>query len=302
MNDFIMEYFGYKECIALSNNTGCRVVLCPEAGGRVLEYSLNGVNVIYLNPAQKGWRHEPGAPADDPCGGRFDVGPEWTIPPHTDLWLGDWRGETTGEGRARLTSQRDRLSGLKVTRSFALTPDSPRLRVEQRVFNDSARQVVCCHWSRTLATGGGIALIPLSPCSRFPRHYIRFGPGPVINFRPEDPNIRVREGFLEILGTPRQPKLGMDSAEGWFSYLTRSGLLFTKRYTVAPDRVYGEVASLTISIWYYKDEMCELEPIGPLERLSPGESFSFSEEWELHPWRYPAPGEKVDLEELSAQL
>ncbi len=60
--------------------------------------ALNGVNALYLDPAQKGWRHQPGVPSVDPCGGRR-CRTGWTIPPHPDLWLGDWTGEITGEVR-----------------------------------------------------------------------------------------------------------------------------------------------------------------------------------------------------------
>ncbi len=299
-----VDYFGYAGCIALENGAGVRVVLSPLAGGRVLEYALDGTNVLYLNPSQQGWRNVPGVPSVDPCGGRLDVGPERTITPHPDLWLGDWTGEIVGEGKARLTSARDRMTGLRLVREFTLAPDSSRLTVEQRVTNESDKPVTCCHWSRTLAAGGGIVLIPLTSDSRFPKSYIMYGPKDVnaMFFQPVDPNIRVRDGFLEILGTPKFPKLGMDSAAGWFSYLTRSNLLFTKKYPVYPERVYGEMAGLTISIWYFKDEMCELEPIGPLERLEPGAAFSFVEEWSLQRWRYPAPGEDVDLSALTARV
>lgn len=79
-------------------------------------------------------------------------------------------------------------------------------------------------------------------------------------------------------------------------------LLFTKRYAVYPERVYGEIAGITISIWYYKGEMCELEPIGPLERMEPGASFSFAEEWSLQSWRFPEPGERVDLAGLARRV
>ena len=290
-----VDYFGYSGCIALENGAGARVVLCPLAGGRVLEYSLNGTNALYLNPAQQGWRHVPGIPSVDPCGGRLDVGPEKTVTPHPDLWLGDWTGEIVGEGKARLTSARDRMTGLRLVREFTLAPDSSTLTVEQRVTNESDKPVTCCHWSRTLAAGGGIVLIPLTPGSRFPKNYIMYTPEQAMLFQPVDPNIRVRDGFLEVLDTPKFPKLGMDSAAGWFSYLTRSNLLFTKKYPVYPDRVYCEMAGLTISIWYFKNEMCELEPIGPREILAPGASASFTETWSLAPMHYPAAGEKVDL-------
>ena len=290
-----VDYFGYAGCIALENGAGARVVLSPLAGGRVLEYSLDGTNALYLNPAQQGWRNVPGVPSVDPCGGRLDVGPEKTITPHPDLWLGDWTGEIVGEGKARLTSARDRMTGLRLVREFTLAPDSSRLTVEQRVTNESDKPVTCCHWSRTLAAGGGIVLIPLTPGSRFPKNYLMYTPEQAMLFQPVDPNIRVRDGFLEILGTPKFPKLGMDSAAGWFSYLTRSNLLFTKKYPVYPERVYGEMAGLTISIWYFKNAMCELEPIGPREVLVPGASASFVETWSLSPMHYPAPGEAVDL-------
>ena len=293
--DAVVEWFSYRGCLRLENAFGTSVVLCPQAGGRVLEYAQHGVNVIYLNPGQRGWHRTPGAPTVDPCGGRFDVGPERVITPHPDLWFGDWTGELLGPGRARLVSQRDGATGLHLEREFALAPDSARLVCTQRMSNESDHAILCCHWSRTLAVGGGIVLIPLTPNSRFPRNYIMYGPGPVMNFQPEDANVRIRDRFLEVLGTPANPKLGMDSAAGWFAYLMRNDLLFVKRYPVYPDRVYGEMAGLTISIWYYKDEMCELEPIGPRELLAPGASASFTEEWELISHAFPGNGKTLDL-------
>jgi len=56
-------------------------------------------------------------------------------------------------------------------------------------------------------------------------------------------------------------------------------LMFVKRLPVYPDRVYADMAGLTISIWCYKNEMCELEPIGPRETLASGASASFTEQW-----------------------
>ena len=68
MKSSVMEFFGYDGCLVLENDVGVRVVLTPLAGGRVLEYALNGVNALYLDPAQKGWCHQPGVPSVDPCG------------------------------------------------------------------------------------------------------------------------------------------------------------------------------------------------------------------------------------------
>ncbi|MHC4880461.1 MAG: hypothetical protein ACYTGL_28760 [Planctomycetota bacterium] len=159
-----------------------------------------------------------------------------------------------------------------------------------------------CHWSRTFATGEGICIIPLSEPSRFPNKYVMYEEGGVINARPEDDNIRVRDGFLEILGAPRKPKLGFDSYAGWMAYLTTDDLLFVKKFKTYPDRVYNEAAGLTISVWYPEGLRVELEPIGPRERLAPGKSASFTEEWWLLPQKFPADRQAVDLKQIAERV
>ena len=164
--------------------------------------------------------------------------------------------------------------------------------------NVSQKTVEYCYWCRTFAIGGGIVAIPLTEPSRFPKHYVMYNDRAAIQYRPEDENIRQRDGFLEILAAPKFPKLGMDSRAGWFAYAMPNHLLFTKSFRVFPDRVYNEVAGLTVSIWYPKMPMCELEPIGPRERLQPGMSARFEETWELHPFSFPKAGKSLDLKRI----
>ena len=72
--------------------------------------------------------------------------------------------------------------------------------------------------------------------------------------------------------------------------------MFIKHYPTYPNWVYNEMAVLTVSIWYYKDKMCELEPIGPMEKILPGQSVSFTEEWRIIPYKFPDRGTEVNLE------
>ena len=296
-----MDYAGYSNCITLENEN-TRVILGPHCGGRVLEYSWKGENAIYLDPGQNGWVYAPGERMIDPYGGRSDIGPEMVIPRHPDLWLGKWTAEIIGPRAARLTSVKDEATGVQLVREFGLDKSSSHLTCKQIIGNVSDETRTWCHWSRTLAKGGGICVIPLTPNSRFPNRYIMYGPGPVMNYRPKDPNIRVREGFLEITGTPEFPKLGMDSYAGWFCYLMKNDLMFVKRFPTYPERVYNEMAAITISIYYYKDMFCELEPIGPMEPIALGESASFTEEWWLLPYPFPGPGSKVDLDDVTQMV
>jgi len=294
----VVSHSGYSDCIELINES-TRVVLCPAAGGRVLEYSLGGKNSLYLDPKQDGWVYKPGKGEIDPWGGRFDIGPEKIVPKHPDLWLGKWTSQIMGARSAKLISVEDEATGVQLIREFVLDKTSSRLMCTQIIKNVSDRTTGWCHWSRTMAVGGGICLIPLTEPSRFPAKYVMYGPGSVINFAPKDANIRVRDGFLEILDTPKEPKLGMDSYAGWFCYLMKNDLMFVKRFVAHRNRVYNEMAGLTISIWYNKDIMCELEPIGPMQTLRPGQSSAFTEEWYLASYKFPTDRRNVNLEEVT---
>jgi len=290
--------YGYDGCVELSNNS-ISVILDPNCGGRILEYSLNGQNVIYTDSQYNGWTYKPGGKTIGPPGGRFDIGPEMLVPKRLDLWLGRWTAEIIGPRAARLTSVENTSTGVQLIREFRLDINSTHLSCTQTIRNISNSTKRYNHWSRTFAVGGGICLVPLTEYSRFPQGYIIYGPGPVLNYRhKEHPNVIVRDGFLEVSGTPPQPKFGIDSYAGWLGYITKSNLLFIKKFPVYTDRVYGEVAAYTISLWYFKEQMCELEPIGPLETIEPGKSASFTEEWWLFPYNYPQQGEQVDLEAL----
>jgi len=202
---------------------------------------------------------------------------------------------------------------VRLTRDFVLDATGSRLSFTQTMTNVSQRTTEWCHWSRTFAHHGGIAVARLSerPMSRFPRGYVMYEPGaltgkPGVGFRPDDPKI-VRETvdgieFLVIRGVPLAPKLGFDSYAGQFAYLMPNGLCFLKRFPTFPDRVYNEVAAITACIFYPREGFVELEPIGPRETLAPGESASFTEEWWLAPFDFPASPEALDLPALVARV
>lgn len=300
----IAPFHGYSQAITLTRGT-TRVVLCPQVGGRVLEFSVDGKDSMFLDDAEKSW--QPGQPPQSSAG-RFDYGPELTVIPHSALWSGEWTGEITGDDSARLTSPKDERAGIQLVREFHLVSrgkdgEKPpfHLVCKQTIHNVSKEIREVCHWGRSFSPGGGICLIPLGDRpSRFPSKYAMYEEGAIINVRNADDKIRERDGFLEILAPPRKPKLGFDATAGWLGYLMPNNTLFVKRFATFPDRVYNEAAGLTISVWYPTGPRIELEPIGPRERLQPGESASFTEDWWLLTFPYPQSGQQVDLKALDA--
>ncbi|HVK13478.1 MAG TPA: hypothetical protein VM597_32325 [Gemmataceae bacterium] len=294
-------FHGYTKAVELRLGKA-RAVLCPQAGGRVLEFSVSGTDAMWLDEAEKKW--QPGKPGPSSAG-RFDYGPELTVRPHPKAWSGEWAAEVTKSNTVKLTSPADDPGGIRLVREFRLVPHGEHvgLSCTQTMSNVSKETHEVCHWGRSFSPGGGICVIPLGDRpSRFPAKYAMYEEGAVINVKTKDGNIRERDGFLEVLAPPRKPKLGFDSYAGWLAYAMPNNTVFVKRFATYPDRVYNEAAGLTVSVWYPPSKMIELEPIGPRERLEPGESASFTEDWWLLPHPFPKEGQRIDLKALSEQV
>jgi hypothetical protein len=291
---------GYAKAIELKLGK-TRAVLCPQAGGRVLEFSVDGIDAMYFDEAEKKW--QPGKPGPITAG-RFDYGPELTVTPHPKAWSGEWAAEITKTNSAKLTSPREE-AGIQLVREFRLVAHdkSVGLSCKQTMTNVSKETREVCHWGRSFSPGGGICVIPLGDRpSRFPSKYAMYEEGAIINVKAKDDNIRERDGFLEILAPPRKPKLGFDTYAGWLAYVMPNDTVFVKRFATHPDRVYNEAAGLTLSVWYPTGPRIELEPIGPRERLKPGEFASFTEDWWLLPHPFPKKDQRIDLKALADQV
>lgn len=302
---FVSAY-GYDSCIEL-RNAHVQVILEPNAGGRVIRYSLNGVNILYEDSTQNGWISTSGMPRvkGHIAGGRFDIGPS-RIKPNTDLFFfGKWKAFITGESSAKLVSQTDASIGMYLIRDFTLDSITSRFVCKQTIVNSGVNAVSASFWSRTFAVGNGICVLPVPKISRFPSKYVMFMNRDTINLFPRDSNIVQREGCLVIKGPPQKPKLEMDvSTSGWIAYMAVSNVLFVKKFSVFNDKRYGDVTAANASIWYNGVQMTEIEPIGPLEDILPGEKRSFCEEWHL--LSFPFPSDRIvnigKIQQLVEQL
>jgi len=296
-----VDVLNYPGCLELSNDT-TMAVIGHHVGGRVLSYSHQGTEALYLNPAEADWKTTQRKLV---TAGRFDIGPEYLVPKRDLLWSGKWKPEIIGPRAVRLTSQPDHATGVQLIREFRLAKDSSHLSCRQIIHNVSEETKYWCHWSRTFAEHGGVGIIPLSQTSKLPFHYVMYEGRGLINARPKDPNIKQIGDYLLVQDVPQFPKLGFDSMAGWFAYQMKNDLLFVKKYAADPDGVYNEVAGLTISIWYpqaTKVNAVELEPIGPRNIIPPGGQAEFTEHWHLLPRQYQRDFSESDLQRLSVRV
>src|SRR5689334_1894127 len=113
-----VAFHGYTKTVELKLGK-TRAVLCPQAGGRVLEFSVDGSDALWLEEAEKSWK--PGKPGPSSAG-RFDFGPEMTVAPHPKAWSGEWSAEITQVRSVKLTSSHDDPAGIQLVREFRLVP------------------------------------------------------------------------------------------------------------------------------------------------------------------------------------
>jgi hypothetical protein len=299
----LITVFGIACCLSVTaqnenvkiSNTTTSVVVDTKLGGRIMEYALNGNNVLFI-------RSIGSFKVTGPDGGRCDFGPEKLVPPRPETWLGEWElVEKTGNS-IKIKSQVAKQAGVYLIREFILDNQSTHLKFTQHIVNVSDSKKRYCHWSRTFAEPYGICLAPLNRNSRFPMGYMVYSGFNQLDYSPTGgPNERIREGILEILGPPENAKFVTDASEGWLAYITPDNQLFVKKFEIFKDKVYGEMTGATVSIWYNNEGICEIEPIGPWEWIEPGKSISFTEHWYLMDYDYPA-SKKANLQEIKSTI
>ena len=273
------------------SNKKTTVAVDIECGGRIMEYSYNGNNIIFVQ--KNGDRRVNG-----PDGGRCDFGPEKIVPPRPETWEGSWELAEKKEYYIKIKSGVAKEAGVYLIREFMLHETTSHLEFTQHIINVSDSPKRYSHWSRTFAEPNGICLAPVNPNSRFPKGYMVYMPDDFLDFSPEGgKNEQLRDGILEISGPSENAKFVTDDSNGWLAYISRDNQLFIKKFQVFDDKIYGEMTGATASVWYNEKGVCEIEPLGPWEWIKPGESISFTENWYLTNYNYPE-DKKPDLIEI----
>ncbi|HYF00264.1 MAG TPA: hypothetical protein VEJ18_15185 [Planctomycetota bacterium] len=250
-----------------------RTVAWPSAGGRVVEYSLDGENILWTPKGRAG-------------GFQLDIGPEMRqIPKHDAIWSGPYQATPLGRAGLRLSSAPDPGLGLQVVKELGIDPERGTLEVVGKMRNTAQGELSYCFWDRTLCEGGGYALIPVNPKSKFKAGWVRgTRKGPALweydGQTPQHPTMKLINGVLVVkTGGPEQ-KVGTDTMDGWIAY-ARGKLLYVKYFPTFPTGRYTD-GGLTVA-HYYNQNLSELEPISPEVALKPGQEYVFPQMWALLP-------------------
>lgn len=181
-----------------------------------------------------------------------------------------------------LRQQTEGKTGIKKTVQIEAT--GPRaVKVGHELKNEGLWPIACAPWGLTMFKGGGRAVIPLLPKGEHPRDllpnyslvswpYTDFSSGGW-SFAPSFIGINTKE-----VRSPQ--KIGITGYPGWLAYWL-NGDAFIKAAPLAPEALYPDSGSKAEI--FSNGEMIELETLGPLAPLQPGESCHHHEYWGVLP-------------------
>lgn len=172
-------------------------------------------------------------------------------------------------------------SGLVRSIEVRFGPDGASLEVRHELCNTGRRRLELAPWAITQLPLGGRVLMP-EPLPT-DEHAVR--PNRHLVLWPyssrEDDRFRPRDGFLVVEARAGHSlKLGYFNEAGWVGYV-RGDTMLVRHFRPAVGRAHPDFGCNVET--FVGDSFVELEVLGPLARLSPGESAVHSEVWELVP-------------------
>jgi hypothetical protein len=312
------EFLGFQ-AIHLDNGL-LRAAIVPDIGGRVLQFWLGEHPFLFANPHLAGRLFTPEENWGDGTLGSWKnyggnktwpapqgwSGPDqWAGPPDPVLDSGRFRVLSAEPARASVQSPPDPRSGLQITRELSLAEGSARAVSSRTMRNVSDRPVRWSLWDVTQLECANRATcrmtVPLNPASRFPGGYqVMVGDADNPQWRTDDPTL-FRVEYARQLG-----KVGLDSQAGWIAF-SDGEWVFVHQFEVVPGAAYPD-GGATVEVWthgpgildgvdfsqeHLRGELMEMEVLGPMVTIAPGEEASADLVWAT----CRCPGPIVDVTE-----
>lgn len=284
----IVPYRGWANNLCISNDTA-EVIVTLDVGPRIISYRLlDGVNVLKNYDAQMGGTREPEWQIRG--GHRFWIAPEdLTRTYYPDNHPVRW--EPLGDLAARFIPPPELPYGLQKVMEVQLDQRSSRLDIRLQVTNIGTAPTELAPWGPTVLAPGGIEIIPLPPKRPHPGHPRNarspadYAPNqelilwPYFDFADTRWTFGSKYIFLRQDVNRGPTKIGLAHRMGWVAYLN-SGTLFVKRFDYREGAVYPDLGTRYQT--FSNEDMLEMETVGELVTLQPGDSAELVESWELY--------------------
>jgi hypothetical protein len=274
-----MDYYGQP--IRSLENRFLRLDYLAQAGPRLVRLVPAGsqVNLLAETP-EKSWAT---------AAGEFHIWGGhrlWHSPEkHARTDIPDDAGlivEELDEGAVRLSMPAD-ASGLFKSIAVHLDPEQAALTLEHTLRNDGLWPVETAPWAITQVPLGGQAIIPNTAPpppgeSLLPDRLFVFWPYASL----QDPRLHLGDDFVRIDSQPRPEafKIGLFAYQGWVGHVFDN--YFLRKSFTPFDILAGPDFGCNVEVWV-QDRFLEIETLGPMSWLEPGDEVSHTETWEVLP-------------------
>ena len=258
------------------SNAACWLEFLSEGGPRIVGFGLVGDSNVFAETPDSQW---------DSGYGKFELvgghrlwfapeSPECSFPDSTGL-----RIEALAGG-VRLIGALQTPTGLRKMIEVTLAggrPGAAAVHLRHVIRNEGGRVLDLAPWPVTQMRLGGVARVEMPGPSK------ASAPSQLVVMWPygswSDPRLNLSDRELAVAGRAGDPfKVGCQSYTGRVVYEV-DGLLFAKLFDPALGRSHADMG---VNLEIYVDRgTIELESLGPLTRLAPGDSVEWIEDWEL---------------------
>ncbi len=286
----IIPYAGWSRNLRIAN-ADTELVVTLDVGPRVIRYAArDGHNLFGETADQLG---KSGEPHWMPRGGHR----LWTAPEDkTRTYAPDNRPvehrvlASDRDGvRVRLTQLPDQPYGIQKELDIALGASGSRVVIVHRITNVGERPVQLSPWALTVMPPDGTAIVPLPEKLPHPGSVptsvdADYAPNQSIAIWSytdlKDPRLMFGTRFITARQDPRATtllKFGLAHQAGWLGYWRAGGDLFVKTIGYQPDQTYPDRGC---NFQLYSDpNILEIETLGPLITLAPGQKTEHTETW-----------------------
>jgi hypothetical protein len=273
------NFAGWGKNLKLANDS-VELIVTLEVGPRIISYRpLNGDNVFKLVEGEAGRSNEKEWKIRG--GHRFWAGPEDFGHKESLTYALD-NSEVSHAIKSRHSVAVSHLTSSPaiVRREMVISVDrtGPGVTIEHRLTNEGDSSLVAAPWALSVMRPGGYAVIPQPQLGSHPADFV---PNRAIVAWPftDLADERLRLGPRTIVLTQKKGsplKFGLRHTAGWAAYLCQ-GHLFVKSVPFVEGENYPDLGSNFEA--FANAEFLELETLGPLKPLRPGETLLHNESW-----------------------
>ncbi|MGA9997273.1 MAG: hypothetical protein WBP93_17780, partial [Pyrinomonadaceae bacterium] len=189
--------------------------------------------------------------------------------------------EIVDDHQIRLSKAADEPARIEKEMIVSLEPDGS-VALEHRLTNRGVWEIELAAWALTIMQGGGCVILPQEPFMPWDEELLPARPLVLWHYTDlSDPRWTIDSNYIRLRSdeTLRSPqKIGICNKQGWAAY-HRARTLFIKIFDYEEGASYVDYGSNNET--YTAGNFIELESLGPLRRLAPGESALHQERWHL---------------------